>query len=300
MSGRVLAARCPAKVNLALRVLDRRPDGYHELDTVFQAIDLWDTLEIREAGALRMTCDDPGLPTDGSNLVLRAAELLRERAGISPGAELHLRKVIPSQAGLGGGSSDAAAALLLCARFWGLDCSPGELRAMAAEIGSDVPFFLEGGTARGTGRGERIEALPAVRPLHLLLGCPPFGTSTVEVYQRASTRLTLPGVGVNLAILKAHKWPVDNDFAFMVNDLEPIVFEVRPALRDFRDALLRAGATAAMLSGSGSTVYGVFCGEDEVGTAVSRLGAVFEGWRLLPSRTVAAAAHVVERDDKSD
>ncbi len=103
-----------------------------------------------------------------------------------------------------------------------------------------------------------------------------------------------------MATLKAHKWPVDNDFAFMVNDLEPIVFEYRPALRDFRDALLRAGAKVAMLSGSGSTVYGVFCSEDEVGTAVSRMGEEFEGWRLLPSRTVAAAAHVVERDEKSD
>jgi 4-diphosphocytidyl-2-C-methyl-D-erythritol kinase len=294
-----LVARCPAKVNLALRVLDRRSDGYHELDTLFQAIDLWDSLEIRAAEGLGMTCDDPRLPTDGSNLVLRAAKLLRGRTGVSKGASFHLRKVIPARAGLGGGSSDAAAALLLCARFWELDCSRDDLRAIAAEIGSDVPFFLEGGTARGTGRGELIEALPPVRRLHLLLGCPPFGTSTAEVYKWASNRLTLPRDGVSLAIPTAHKWPGDNDFAFMVNDLEPVVFEVRPALRNFRDALLGAGAKAAMLSGSGSTVYGVFRGEDQVEAAVSRLGAMYEGWRLLPSRTVAAVAHVVERDDRS-
>ena len=103
-----------------------------------------------------------------------------------------------------------------------------------------------------------------------------------------------------MAILKAHKWPGDNDFAFMVNDLEPVAFEVRPVLCSFRDALLGAGAQAAMLSGSGSTVYGVFCGEDEVNAAVTRLNREeYEGWRLLPSRTVAAAAHVVERDDRS-
>jgi len=294
-----LVARCPAKVNLVLRVLSRRLDGYHELDTIFQAVDLWDSLEIRLAKGLRMTCDSPELPTDGSNLVLRAAELLRERSGTSQGAEFHLRKLIPAQAGLGGGSSDAAGALLLCDRLWGLGTSAAELRAIAAEIGSDVPFFLDGGTARGTGRGERIEALPALRPLHLLLGFPPFGTSTAEVYKQASIRLTLPGDGVSLAILKAHKWPGDNDFAFMVNDLEPVVFEMRPALRDFRDALLGVGAKAAMLSGSGSTVYGVFGSEDDIEAAVSRLGNEHEGWRLLSSRTVAAAVHVVERGDKS-
>jgi len=299
VSGRRLVARCPAKVNLALHVLDRRPDGYHELDTLFQTIDLWDTLEVRAGEGLAMSCDDAGLPTDGSNLVLRAAESLRQREGVSHGAIFHLRKSIPTRAGLGGGSSDAAAALLLCSRLWQLNCSPDQLRAVAAGIGSDVPFFLVGATARGTGRGERIEPVPAVRPLHLLLGCPPFGTSTAEVYRRASSRLTLPRDGVNLAIPTAHKWPGDNDFAFMVNDLEPVVFEVRPELRDFRDALLGAGARAAMLSGSGSTVYGVFCGEDEVRAVASRLGAVYRGWRLLPSRTVAAAAHVVERDDKS-
>ena len=299
MSTPALVARCPAKVNLVLRVLSRRLDGYHELDTIFQAVDLWDSLEIRLAKGLRMTCDSPELPTDGSNLVLRAAELLRERSGTSQGAEFHLRKLIPAQAGLGGGSSDAAGALLLCDRLWGLGTSAAELRAIAAEIGSDVPFFLDGGTARGTGRGERIEALPALRPLHLLLGFPPFGTSTAEVYKQASIRLTLPGDGVSLAILKAHKWPGDNDFAFMVNDLEPVVFEMRPALRDFRDALLGAGAKAAMLSGSGSTVYGVFGSEDDIEAAVSRLGNEHEGWRLLSSRTVAAAVHVVERGDKS-
>jgi 4-diphosphocytidyl-2-C-methyl-D-erythritol kinase len=294
-----LVARCPAKVNLALRVLRRRPDGFHELDTIFQAVDLWDSLEIREGADLVLTCDAPGLPTDESNLVLRAAGLLRERSGVSRGASLHLRKRIPAQAGLGGGSSDAAGALVLCSRFWGLEASTGALRTLAAEIGSDVPFFLEGGTARGTGRGERIEPLPPVRRLHLLLGFPPFGTSTAEVYRQASIRLTLPGDGVSLAILKAHKWPGDNDFAFMVNDLEPVVFEMRPVLREFRDALLQAGAAAAMLSGSGSTVYGVFRGEGEVEDAASRLRAEYEGWRLLPSSTVAAAAHVVERGGES-
>jgi 4-diphosphocytidyl-2-C-methyl-D-erythritol kinase len=284
---------------LALRVLARRADGYHELDTIFQAIDLWDWLEIRPASDLRMTCDDPALPTDESNLVLRAARLLRERSGHSGGAAFHLRKSIPVEAGLGGGSSDAAAALLLCCRLWDLDWLPHELRTIAAELGADVPFFLTGGTARGTARGDRIESLPPVRELHLLLGWPPFGTSTAEVYRRSSTRLTLPGDGVSLAIPTAHKWPEDNDFEFMVNDLEPIVFGMHSELRDFRDALLGAGAKAALLSGSGSTVYGLFGDAEEVQASADRLRVVFGRWRLLPARTVAAAVHLVERDDRA-
>ena len=176
MTGEPRSVRCPAKVNLVLRVLGRRADGYHELDTLFQAVDLWDSLSIRGSERLTLHTDDPKLPVDESNLVLRAALLLRERFGrANLGGRLELGKTIPVRGGLGGGSSDAAAALLLCNRFWGLGVPAETLAELAAELGADVPFFLTGGTARGRGRGDEIEPLTFPGAAPIVLGCPPFG-----------------------------------------------------------------------------------------------------------------------------
>ena len=284
---RAVIAHCPAKVNLVLRVLGRRSDGYHELDTVFQAVDLWDTLEIRPADSLRLTCDDPGLAVDESNLVLQAARMLAERHadGLCHGA-LTLRKRIPAQAGLGGGSSDAAGALMLCDQFWSLGVGQEGLLKLAAELGSDVAFFLTGGTARGRGRGERIEALPFVGEVPVILGCPPFGISTKEVFGRLRGRLTLPANGVSVSLALAHKWPKDNDFGFPTNDLETVVFEGWPELKRFRDALVETGAAAALLSGSGSAVVGVFPGRGRPTAEAERLGARFPGWRVWTTRLI--------------
>jgi len=285
----VLTVRCPAKVNLALTVLRRRDDGFHELDTVFQAIDLWDELEVRQGDELSLTCDDPALPTDGSNLVLQAAHLLAAATGTRRGGTLHLRKSIPAQAGLGGGSSDAAGALVLLSRHWGISPSHEKLMELASELGSDVPFFLTGGTARGRGRGEQLTRLPPVPRTPLLLGFPPFGVSTAEAYAGLASRLTLPPNGVNLPLLFARKWSEEKDFSFMTNDLERVVFERWPVLERFRDALLRCGSRGALLSGSGSTVYGVFEGVSELEGAMSRLRQGFPGWTLLATRTIDEA-----------
>jgi len=294
MSRAALMARCPAKVNLRLNVLGRREDGYHELDTVFQAIDLWDELHIEPAEELSLDCDAPGIPVDGSNLVLRAAELLRASyPDRRLGARLTLRKRIPAQAGLGGGSSDGAGALLLCRRHWGLPLADSELAGLAARLGADVPFFLTGGTARGTGRGDRIEPQPFLGEVPLLLGLPPFGIPTSEVFSRLDARLTLPRNGVSLPVLSAHKWPEENDFRSAVNDLEGVVFELRPELARFRDALLRGGARSALLSGSGSAVFGLFGDDHARDLAAGMLRDRFREWRLVGIRTVQGAAHVV-------
>jgi len=294
VSAAVLEARCPAKVNLWLRVIGRREDGYHELDTLFQAIDLWDVLRIAPAEELSLACDDPGLPVDGTNLVLRAAEALRARHPERRlGARLTLLKKIPARAGLGGGSSDGAGALLLCRRFWGLPESDADLAAIAASLGADVPFFLMGGTAHGTGRGDRIEARPVAGEWPLLLGLPPFGVSTGEAYARFDARLTVSGINVSLPILSAHKWPIENDFRFAVNDLEGVVFEMRPELARFKNALLRGGAKSALLSGSGSAVFGLFDDARARDVAAERLRNRFHEWRLVGIRTVQGAAHVV-------
>lgn len=296
MTAASFEARCPAKVNLALRVLARREDGYHELDTVFQAIDLWDRLEIRpRSGAeLVMTCDDPAVPTDERNLVLKAAERLRAAIGEKlPGATFNLRKAIPAQGGLGGGSSDAAGAILLCARYWGLEIAPDRLQEIGASLGADVPFFLTGGTARGRGRGDRIEPLPFVGQMGILLGLPPFGISTKQVFDGVQSQLTLPGNGVSLPPFCERKWPGDNDFSFVVNDLERIVFGFRPELRRFRDHLLAEGAGAAVMSGSGSTVYGIFRETQDLDQVAGRMKVRFPDWRLLPTRATEDLAHVI-------
>jgi len=298
------AVRCPAKINLALHVLGRRPDGYHELDTVFQTIDLWDRLEVRPAEDLSLECNDPALPTDGSNLVLRAAELLLERrVRRRRGAALRLHKSIPAQGGLGGGSSDAAGALRLLAEHWTLDVDDETLAALGAELGADVPFFLVGGTARGLARGDRIQPLAPLSETPLVLGMPPFGISTAEVFRRLSERLTLPENLVTVRGPCPHKWLEEKDFGDSGeagkagsqrrwaspearNDLEPVVFEGWPELKRFRDALLRAGALGAMVSGSGSAVYGLFREPAETAGASVGLQRQFGRWRVLTSRTV--------------
>jgi len=290
-----VVVECPAKINIYLRVVRRREDGYHELDTLFQAIDLRDRLEVSPAAGLSMTCDQAGLPVDGGNLVLRAARALRERCGIAGdiGARFHLHKAIPVGGGLGGGSSDAAGALIGCARLWEIGSDRALLEEVAGGIGADVPFFLTGGTARGRGRGDRIEPLPALGELPVLLGAPPFGISTAEVFRRVRERLTLPGNGVNFPIPLAHKWPKENDFSFMVNDLEQVVFDGWDELKRFRDALSDAGARRALLSGSGSTVYGIFAGREQAAAARDRLASRFGEWRLTLTRTVDTAVRIV-------
>lgn len=289
---RRLAAVCPAKINLSLLVLSRRDDGYHELDTVFQAIDLWDRLEIRPAPGLTLTCDQPGIPQDASNLVLRAATVLAAEFGVTPRGALRLEKAIPSEAGLGGGSSDAAAALLLCSRFWDLDPPPSTLAALGARIGADVPFFLVGGTARGTGRGDRIAVLEPLPETPLLLGIPPYGISTARVFAELGSRLTLPVNGVSFPRRFTHKWQTDKDFSLARNDLETVVFAGWPELKDFRDALLGSGAARALLSGSGSTVFGTFADRALRDRAAERLARRFGDWRGIRTQTIGGGVRI--------
>lgn len=281
-----LIADTPAKINLTLRVLNRRSDGFHELDTVFQAIDLWDTLEFAHADAITLTTDHPGLAVDASNLVRRAATLLRETSGVKGGVCIRLVKRIPLGSGLGGGSSDAAATLLACAKLWGLDSEVSTLEPLARRLGADVPFFLHGGTARGTERGDRIARLAPFGERSLLLGLPPFGSPTAEVFERASRWLTLPANSVNFPALFGHKWNQPNDLAFLGNDLQQGVFAAWPELRRFRVELLASGASTALMSGSGSTVFGVFEDVASRDAALATLGDGFEAWSLVPSRTL--------------
>jgi 4-diphosphocytidyl-2-C-methyl-D-erythritol kinase len=294
-----LVARCPAKINLGLRVLGRRADGYHEILTLFQAIDLWDTLEATDASDLTLTVDDPTVPGDDRNLVFRAARLIERHlpASAGRGAAMRLTKRIPAGGGLGGGSSDAAGSLLVLNRLWGLGLKAGDLQAMAAELGSDVPFFLSGGTAVGSGRGERLERLASIPERPLVLGVPPFALSTAEVYRALGAPWTPPDGGVTVSRLFVN-FAERNDFALATNDLETPAFALRGELVAFREALGGLGAELAMLSGSGSTVFGLFRSGADVASVASRLRGTFPGWTLRVSRTVAAGVRVEPSRDE--
>lgn len=273
----------PAKLNLFLEVLARRQDDFHEIETLMVPIDLFDSLTVRNepSGAVRLTCRwAPGLrkanpqartgssgyllppaaewdelPQGSENIAARAVELLRRRAGVPLGAELELTKRIPSAAGLGGGSSDAAAALVAVNRLWRLDWPLERLQEVAAEVGSDVPFFLASGAAVCRGRGERIEPVPGVRALDFVVVAPPGGLATAEVYRgcqpaespRRVERLAKALVGGDLRDVKDS---LHNQLELAAERLSPWIARTKRELKD-------CGCTAVQMSGSGSSCFGI-------------------------------------------
>lgn len=252
----------PAKVNLSLRVLGKRDDGYHELDTVFQEVDWTDELEFRHSDAYEFCIEGADLPNDRTNLVTHAAEELAEVAGILCHASIRLRKRLPLQGGVGGGSSNAAIALLGLNRLWGLNWGLEQLLPIAQSLGADCPFFLYGGLARGTGRGDLIAPYTGAIPGWFVLLTPDFGVKTAEVFSKFPSRLTEVERNVIFRPLWTHRESEVYPQFFPCNDLENIVFQSFSQLRELRDQLILEGARVALLSGSGSTVFGIFDSEE--------------------------------------
>jgi 4-diphosphocytidyl-2-C-methyl-D-erythritol kinase len=277
-----------AKVNRSLRVLGKRSDGYHELDTIFQTVDLSDRMIFleREDDELVLTTEGASLPVSEKNLVISAARALLARAGVTRGANIHLSKKIPIGGGLGGGSSNAASALRALTDLWELPLREADLHSLATEIGSDVPFFLLGGRARGTGRGEILEPLPDGPEEWLVLVFPPFSLSTAVVYGAlAASALTDSAAATNLRGSDSGGGPDRND-------LEPAAESLRGELRRFRAALSDSGAMSARLSGSGSTVFGLFGDEESARRATERLAGLREETKTTMTivKTVSRAA----------
>lgn len=240
----------PAKINLFLRVLGRRPDGYHNLASLFQAVTLGDELCFELGNRDQLTCTDPTLPTDKSNLVLKAADLFRHKTGLSFGLKVHLEKRIPSQAGLGGGSSNAATTLWALNKLFGEPAKETELAAWSSEIGSDIPFFFSQGTAYCTGRGEQIKALKPPAQIQCWLVKPPQGLSTPLVYSKLDlARLQ------NRDPDKALKAFLEGEYRYF-NDLESAAFSAMPALSLLKQELIALGFHSVVMTGSGS---GFFC-----------------------------------------
>ncbi len=269
--------RSPAKVNLFLETLARRPDGYHELATLMVAVSLYDSLEFRDdpSGAVRLTCDDPAVPGGPENLVARAAELLRRETGHRGGAAVTLRKRIPSAAGLAGGSGDAAAALAGLNRLWRLGLGREELAALGARLGSDVPFFFATPAAWCTGRGEKVEPLRLGRPLDLVLACPPEGLSTAEVFRN----LTVPEEPVDGAAVRraAEEGDVEALGRLLFNRLQPVAERLCPAVAGLSGRLAGQGPAGCLMSGSGSTVFALCRGRGEALRVARALAPAREG-----------------------
>ena len=285
-------ARAHAKVNLDLRVLGTRADGYHELRTVFQTIQLHDTLtaEVKD-GPFALQCQAPGVPLDDRNLIWRAAAALWKalgRAGEPADTVVVLEKNIPMQAGLGGGSADAAAALRLLATLWGGAPAP-LLRDVAAGVGSDTPFFLSGGTALGLGRGEEVYPLVDLPPHWVVVVLPPFGVSTAEAYAWYDADRAA-GVRESRTELQVLPVPWPTRAAQMVNDLEPPVVRRHQEIGTLKSALREAGAVAAAMSGSGSAVFGLFRNRASATRAVGALSRL-PGHTTFLTRTLSRAQH---------
>ena len=276
----------PAKVNLYLRILGRRADGYHDLETVMLPLDFGDqiTLQLAEKN-VTLECDDPRLPTDDTNLALRAAKRLVERCGVKRGAKISLQKRTPLAAGLGGGSSNAAAVLKGLSQLWQVDAPPDMLGELAARIGSDINFFLAGGAALCRGRGEQVEPIACKLSAAILLVYPGFGISTKWAYEswsrserdraKAVAGLTAKPPEVSLLLRALAENDLLGVSRCMFNSLEGPSIKKFPVLRLLKDAMRAGGATGALMSGSGATVFGLFAKTKDAARAAENVRAEF-------------------------
>ena len=259
--------KAPAKVNLILKVLGRLPSGYHEVWSVMQAVDLFDQLSLRQAFSshdIRLTCQLDGVPLGKDNIVYRAAECVLRKAGIEVGLDIHLEKHIPMGAGLGGGSSDAAATIFGLVQLFRLKWTLEEMAILGAELGSDVPFFFSMPQALIRGWGQDVVPLSVTGRRWILLVKPDFPIETGWAYQQlAESRRAVPNLSKDLqAIANRNDLDLNDILMLAENDFEPALFPSIPRLCELKAQMLSLGSEVSLLSGSGSTIFGVFSHED--------------------------------------
>ena len=303
---RRLVVQAHAKLNLGLAVGRRRPDGFHDLASIFQSVSLADTLVLRPQAhgttltiryaraAARGREPRARLPRGPKNLVVRAARLLASREPGVGGVAMTLIKRIPAESGLGGGSADAAAALIGAAKLYGVRLAPADRRALATELGSDVPFAIEGGTALVTGRGERLRKLRLARPFHALVALPRWRVSTARAYAKVDQykkHLTLWRSNLRFAQVLARERVIAANAMRLGNTFETVVQDRRRDVSSLRERLIDAGAEGARMTGSGSAVFGIFERRAEAAAAIRRFAgdetlyvirSATRGWSLTP------------------
>jgi 4-diphosphocytidyl-2-C-methyl-D-erythritol kinase len=274
---RAVVYRSYAKLNLYLDVLGPRDDGFHDLETIFQTVDLWDELHFTPSdGGITLTCSEPSLPTDATNLVHAAAQLLLDTTQ-GRGVTIHLEKRIPAGAGLAGGSGNAAATLRALNALWDLQLSEARLAELALSLGSDVPYCLRGGTRAATGRGEILSPLTPLENQWFVLVHPALALSTGTIFGHPklthSTEMPVdgrtPAFAAAITALDQGDWP-----QCLFNRMETPAFHEHPVLADWKKRLLEAGCSASMMSGTGVTVFGVCHDEAQARTVQGALGDV--------------------------
>jgi 4-diphosphocytidyl-2-C-methyl-D-erythritol kinase len=271
--------RAPAKINFGLRVVGKRADGYHLLDTIMLPVSLYDDVRIDEVSRLSgkstkqedrltVTCDDPSVPSGENNLAYKAASLLLNRAKIDPAVRISIRKRIPVGAGLGGGSTDAGATLVGLNRLFRLRYTSKQLEGLAYELGADVPFFIKAVPARARGIGERLTVLKKVPRLWLIILYPNFAVSSAWVYRNFGAKLTKPMVNTSITFSLSDAGKLKK---LLANDLETVAMNRYPRIGLLKQELAREGAVGALMSGSGSSVFGVFQSRRSAADAFRRL-----------------------------
>jgi 4-diphosphocytidyl-2-C-methyl-D-erythritol kinase len=269
--------RAPAKINLRLRVVGKRADGYHLLDTIMLPISLYDEINIDKGRKVRkttrrnhltVTCDDPLVPQNEKNLAYKAASILLDEKGIDYSVQIHIRKRIPVGAGLGGGSTDAAATMVGLNRLFRLGYTSAQLEKLSLTLGADVPFFIRGVPARARGIGERLTLLHGVPPLCLIVLYPNLPVGTAWVYNNLHAKLTkaIVNTSINLALGSPARFR-----KLLVNDLETVTMGRYPRIGLLKEELVQQGAVGALMSGSGSSVFGVFPSRRSAEQAFRRL-----------------------------
>ena len=270
--------KTPAKINLGLHIHGKREDGFHELETIFQMVSLYDDVELELlSSGIKLECDTPGVPTDDTNLVCKAALLLRQSYQVEgKGVSIRLKKKIPFGAGLGGGSGNAAGVLMGLNRLWDLNIEREELLALAAELGSDVPFFLTSPCALGMGRGEQLKTLKPCAKFQVLLVFPGFPVATSWVYQNLKLKLTKRENNISILRKNLSLSDITSLGSRLYNDLEPVVIQRFPEVQVVKDELGAWGALGVLLSGSGSTVFGIFDDPEKARVACAGLNGTWE------------------------
>lgn len=256
-----------AKINLGLEILGKRPDGYHELRTLFQSISLHDVLdfELTDDPRICLSGDSDTIAWDRTNLIYRAAHLLQQENAVQRGIRVHVHKKIPPGSGLGGGSGNAAVTLQVLNMLWDVDLSRERLMELGAGLGADVPYFFEGGQCLGRGKGEILSPLSDLSPVFLVLVCPNFPISTARIYD--ALILTSPPKESRIT-----KFLESGDFSLLKNDLEKTVFRLYPQLQRIKRQLSDSEAVVSLISGSGSSVFGLFFEKEKAEKALRGIG----------------------------
>ncbi len=280
-----IVIKSPAKINLGLGIIGKRDDGFHDIETIFQKVSIFDRLifKPRHSGIFFET-NQKNLPSDETNLVVRAAKLLQKETGTKKGAEMFLEKNIPISAGLGGGSSNAASTLMGLNRLWELNLKVNYLIKLAIRLGSDVPFFLSEPTALGTGRGEILTPIENNMKIFLLVIFPNISISASSAYKGLSLGLTSKPKDISILRSLLAKGNIADLGANLYNDLENVVCKRYPILVEIKKKLIDSGAVGALVSGSGSSVFGLFSHSEAAGKAAAKLEK--NDWQFFLAETI--------------